>query len=66
MAITNKVKLIGQEIVNILRSLETVVGPKYQLTFIARCTDETLKDADIFMTSDSLEDVLKAIKKRSR
>ena len=58
------VRMVGMEIQSALQKLEKVVGPNYRLTFVGRCINEDIPDADIVVTSDDLERIEETVRRR--
>jgi hypothetical protein len=49
---TVNLKLIHIQLSDILNQINSLVGPNYTLTLIARCHNVDIKDADIIMTAE--------------
>ncbi|HEX7907315.1 MAG TPA: hypothetical protein VF534_04385 [Paraburkholderia sp.] len=55
------VEIVRQAIERALASVDSMIGPKYKVTFVARYDGTDLDDADIVIGNDDLAKVSRAV-----
>jgi hypothetical protein len=59
-----RVQAAGERIAEALAELENVVGPNYRCSFVGRCTNPEIPDADIVVTCDDLAEIRDVLQRR--